>query len=138
MKYCITILLAIALFSCQKPANLNSELPLPNNLAGSWVNPIYTDSTIVFEKSQSVGNDEYGITLLSDGSLIEHKNSGWCGTPPISYADFNGVYTLKDSVLKICVGFWGGVADYQWKIVSLTDKQMKVINLNENYTVQPN
>lgn len=27
----------------------------------------------------------YGFTINPDGKFVEHKNAGWCGTPPILY-----------------------------------------------------
>ena len=62
-----------------------------------------------------------------------NKNAGWCGTPPISYADFEGTWKKSDSTISITVGYWGGLLDYQWKIVSIDNKSLTIVKLQEEY-----
>lgn len=96
------------------------------NLTGNWINPDYQDSLIVLEKSVSLKSDEYGISFKADSTLVERKNSGDCGTPPIVYGDFNGRWSVKDSAILIHVGYWGGTAFYRWKIISVTGEKLIV------------
>ena len=96
------------------------------NIIGNWVNPDYQDSLIVLEKSVSLKLNEYGISFKADSTLLERKNSGDCGTPPIAYGDFNGTWSVKDSTILIHVGYWGGTAFYKWKIISATDEKLIV------------
>ncbi|HVO75554.1 MAG TPA: hypothetical protein VMT35_16105, partial [Ignavibacteriaceae bacterium] len=56
--------------------------------------------------------------------------AGWCGTPPICYANFSGIWEFQgDSVLKIKVAYWGGMTEYNLKIISLDRREFKVMYL---------
>jgi hypothetical protein len=129
--FAITIFLSLLTFSCQKEKNYSIEL---DNLIGNWINPVYNDSLIIFERSGWTNIDSYCLSLKENGQLVERKNGGWCGTPPISYADFKGGWGLVDSLITINVGYWGGTAEYKWKVVSTTADRLKVIVLYQNYS----
>jgi hypothetical protein len=127
----IILLFALGLIACE-----TKELNLAGNedqMIGSWFNPQYTDSIVRYERSEGLVSNEYSFSFNEDHTFIERKNAGWCGTPPISYADFEGTWTLNDSVIEISVGFWGGTADYQWKILSLNNEVLKIKREEEIY-----
>ena len=130
----LTILLLITLFSlaifgCDKkedePINTNSTV-----LLGSWINPQYNESTITFERSVSLLDNQYGISFEQNNKLIERKNSGSCGTPPISYSNYAGNWMQKDSIITINVGYWGGTMDYTWKILTVNQVELIVDRLD--------
>lgn len=125
-------LIGLMIVSCEKnDDNINTKSnPL---IQGSWINPIYNDSTIILEKSNDLKSNDYGIAFNDNGLLVERKNSGWCATPPIAYSDFNGTWAIKDSVIQITVDYWGGKADYIWKIVSIDKYKLRIINRVEKY-----
>ena len=130
-KYLLLVCIFLALISCKEndfDSGENSE-----KLVGYWVNPTYQDSITILEKASKLSDNNYGIAFMSDGKLVERKNSGWCGTPPISYGDFNGTWEMKDPVISISVDYWGGKASYKWEIVSVTDDQLKVLVKEQKY-----
>ncbi|MHC1703629.1 MAG: hypothetical protein AB9846_06945 [Tenuifilaceae bacterium] len=124
--FALSILLLLALISCKKEdiSIINDE-----NLIGIWAYPVYNDSIITFNRSGNKNIDSYRLSILENGKLIERKNSGWCGTPPISYADFEGNWNLTDSILTISVGFWGGTEVHQWQVKQLNNKNLIVKTL---------
>jgi hypothetical protein len=127
-----TILLVfLALLACEE--NLENHAPEYNCLIGSWFNPRYNDSIVTYQRTEGLVENEYGFTFKEDKAFIERKNSGWCGTPPISYADFVGTWSRNDSILEINVTFWGGTADYTWKILSIDEAVLKINRLEEIY-----
>ena len=64
----------------------------------------------------------------SDGTMTERKNSGWCGTPPISYADYPGSWSvLNDTMINVTVGYWGGTINYKLDIETLNSELLKTI-----------
>ena len=127
----IVLLIVISLLSCEdKPENPAAGHDL---LIGTWFNPQYNDSIVTYEKSNGLVENEYSFSFQEDFTFIERKNTGWCGTPPISYADFEGTWTRNDSFVKITVGFWGGTVDYRWKILSLDESALKIERLEEAY-----
>jgi hypothetical protein len=103
-------------------------------LFGNWSNTSYNDSLIASTRVAELPDDEYGFSFLEDGVYIEHKNAGWCGTPPVTYASDTGSWSLIDSVIFIEVGYWGGNTFSEWKIKSISETTLEVIELNFEYT----
>jgi hypothetical protein len=123
-------LLACSLFACEK--NIENTPGNDDLLIGSWFNPQYNDSIVIFERSEGLVDNDYSFSFHEDHTFIERKNAGWCGTPPISYADFNGTWTRNDSIVTITVGYWGGMAEYIWKIVVIDEAKLEIIILEQN------
>jgi hypothetical protein len=126
----IVFVFTLTSISCEKN---NDLVKYPDSLIGNWINPRYSDSIVIFEKSADLKNNEYGLSFKQAGIFVERKNSGWCGTPPISYADYEGTWIKNDSIISITVGYWGGSADYNWKVVSINNGKLKIINVKEDY-----
>jgi hypothetical protein len=131
MKYSLLFLLALAIVSCSK--NEDDKPAGIDGLSGNWVNIQYQDSIIMLERSAALNENAYGFTFQDDGTFVERKNAGWCGTPPIVFADFDGTWSNKDSLVDISVGYWGGTALYEWKILSITDKKIKILVISQEY-----
>ena len=128
------LLFALILISCEKE---NEQIISTSDLLiGNWINPEYEDTFVTYSKSQGLINDQYGFTCNSDLSFVERKNAGWCGTPPISYADFNGTWIENDSIIEISVGYWGGKVEYQWKIIQIDNQSLKVLQLSAEYELE--
>jgi hypothetical protein len=124
------ISLLLILTACKKETQ--PYLEAPEGLFGCWINPQYSDSVVVYEKAPAL-IEGYGIKFRDNDSLIERKNAGWCGTPPITYSDFNGTYTVNDSIITASVGYWGGTTGYTWKLLSLSRRSLKLKLLNVVY-----
>ncbi len=132
MRYLFAVLiLSMLTFSCQKDETQDTGI---DSVIGNWSNPVYTDNTITFDKVFWINQDSYLLSIKNNGKLVERKNSGWCGTPPISYADFEGTWSLTDSIITIHVGYWGGNAYYRWKVTSASSSKLEVNVLTENYS----
>lgn len=137
MKTVNKIILFLSIFTliaCDKKDELN--LFDSEDLYGYWINPVSIDSISTFERVNSLKDNDYGIAFKSGYVFIERKNSGWCGTPPISYADYGGTWSQTDSIVNITVGYWGGSADYQWKIISIDKNELKISRLKEEYHIE--
>lgn len=127
----LLIVLLSIFVSCDNEPELKSEnLSL---LTGNWISPVYTDSIYTFTRAASLKENDYGLTFKADNQLIERKNAGWCGTPPVAYSDYSGTWTEADSTLYISSFFWGGTVHYQWKIVSLDNQYLIVKVIREDY-----
>jgi hypothetical protein len=130
-KVLIIFLLIVALAACKK----NDEpivIDDSNLLIGNWINPTAMDTLWKYERANSLIENDYGFSFEQGQAFIERKNAGWCGTPPITYANFDGTWTSNDTIINITVDYWGGTADYQWKIISL-DESSLVIYRTEVY-----
>lgn len=132
MKQIFTLLLLLLLAAaCRKSDSIASDKN--NYLLGCWVEPVYADSLVTYSRAQTLPEDGYGIVFQSDQQFIERKNAGWCGTPPITYANYTGSWSLTDSIVDIAVPYWGGGADYQWKLLSVDAHTLRVYTISAVY-----
>jgi hypothetical protein len=128
MKILIPFFLIIAyvLPSCEKD---NIEIDPDNLLIGVWINDGFRDDVTIYKRSDEFTNN-YCYLFKSDGTLTERQNVGWCGTPPISYADYEGTWEIaNDTLISITVGSWNGDRSYRLDIESVDSEALKVIIL---------
>lgn len=129
LPFFILIVLAIAA-SC----SLNEETDYKDDpLVGSWIQQEYADSTFVMKRAAGLKDNDYGFTMEANHQFIERKNAGWCGTPPISYADFEGTWTYEDSILQIEVEYWGGMASYTWKVLWVDQDELIIYPIDQEF-----
>ncbi len=103
------------------------ELKDSRFLLQKWVQEDYDQNGFRYKSASSFESDKPGIEFLKDGSLIKRQNAGWCGTPPISYDNFDGKWErISDNEIKIEHRFWGGTSIANVRIVSLTETEMIV------------
>jgi hypothetical protein len=119
----IVLALSLILLSCQRvvPSGEFSQLK------GYWEAPQYTDSLVTYSSCSSLPDNDYGFAFMEEGVFLERKNAGSCGTPPITYADYEGTWSISDSLISISVPYWGGSIQYSWKLVSVNQNELKII-----------
>lgn len=127
----IVSIILIFLSSCEKEEKI--IIDNDNYLIGSWIGSGYEDNLRIMTRADKLKENNYGFTFFSDGKFIERKNAGWCGTPPISYADYEGAWIqTADSLVDIKVGYWGSVTSYKIGIVSLDVTTLKFVYRYDN------
>jgi hypothetical protein len=119
----LLIISLVLLFSSCKKDEINFD---PNNpIIGIWNLAEYTDDAQVYTRNTEF-IDENCYEFKSDGTMLERKNAGWCGTPPITYADYAGTWSvINDTLLQVVVAYWGGNTTYQLDIESVDSKHLK-------------
>ncbi|OBY63203.1 hypothetical protein [Polaribacter reichenbachii] len=123
-KNFIILLFTAMLFSCESNTNDENITIDPDNLLlGNWVNPEYENETTTFKRSSVLPDESYGITFKKTGEFIE-RTSGWCGTPPLSYFNVDGSFTLENDVINISTTSYPSF--YGWKIVEITETNLVV------------
>lgn len=87
--YLLFLLPILNLTSCKEKV---SEQTSADDIFGCWVYYKQQDSINVMHKAAGLDSNNYGFIMFPDGNFLERKNAGWCGTPPIYYANsfFNG------------------------------------------------
>jgi hypothetical protein len=121
------LMLGMILFSCERDLPEAELLGDNREVIGTWVETEYASEVRWLERREELDPDRYGFTLRESGEFIEHKNGGWCATPPISYASFEGNWmVLSDSLLAITVGYWGGTMSYQIRLVSVEQDKLAI------------
>ncbi|HBC78188.1 MAG TPA: hypothetical protein DEO60_13680 [Bacteroidales bacterium] len=109
----------------------NIQIDPGNLLIGTWNYSDYNENDNVFIRSNEF-TENHCYKFNSDGTMTEKKNSGWCGTPPISYAEYPGTWNIiNDTLIQISVGYWGGNTKYKLDIQSLDPNFLKVSYVSE-------
>ena len=103
-----------------------------NLLLGVWnYSDFNNNDNIYIRSNEFIENHCYKFN--SDGTMSERKNSGWCGTPPITYADYQGTWNIiSDTLIQINVGYWGGTTKYKLDIQSVDSNVLKVSYVPED------
>ena len=127
------MLFMMFVFSCAEQSLLEEQ---ELDIKGFWINQETSDTIYTYERSSSLKEGDYGFAFNDGGVFIERKNIGWCGTPPISYGDFEGIWSLQDSIIDITVDFWGGTADLKWKVILLDEQKLSVTWLDQEFNYQ--
>ncbi len=124
--------LLLSVWGCQQEEEF--KILEDNMIVGNWVNPqMVSDTLWQYDRATALVPSDYCFSFQSDLKFVERKNSGWCGTPPVAYGDFEGTWSQNDSTLNINVGFWGGDVDYKWKIISLDENKLTIYKVKEDY-----
>ncbi len=126
-KWLGMILSVVFLASCAEMYKPSEMLGENEEIVGTWVEESLEDQVTRLQRAENLAQDKYGFIIREDGTFIERKNATWCGTPPLSYDNFEGTWeALSDSLLDITVGYWGGTITYQMRIVSLDEQYLRI------------
>ena len=115
-KAIITFSLLVIIAGCSKES---IQVDPDNLLIGIWNYSDFSGNATVYTRSNDF-IDGPCFKFNDDGTMTERKNSGWCGTPPISYADYPGTWTIiNDTLIQISSEYWGGTINYKLDIESI-------------------
>ena len=134
MRTIILFLFVLAFIACEDSDDL--KIDSTSDLLGYWITPAINDTIYTYERANALKDNDYGFAFKSDQVFIERKNSGECATPPIAYSDFEGNWSANDSIINITVEYWGGMADYKWKIVKLDNTSLSLSKLEQEYNYE--
>lgn len=129
-------LLAVLISSCTDSLTDIEKSFTLSEIEGYWIDGEYTDSTITYTRASALADNQYCFGFQANGKFVEQKNAGWCGTPPISYAHYEGEWSVQDSVISISVPYWGGMSHYKWKITALNQNQLSYSILETDFEEQ--
>lgn len=124
VKAASLLLVPVLLFSsCKKDKD-----PQGNpSITKTWVFEKYENDIAEYSAASQLNNEKAGYIFKSNGQLVERANSGWCGTPPIAYSNYDGKWNLvNDSKIDIKGKFWGGDKNYGIEIVSVTASTLRI------------
>ncbi|EZH75249.1 hypothetical protein ATO12_00290 [Aquimarina atlantica] len=128
----ITKILVTGILILAGSFNTVSEFDLENKLIGNWSYYSDNNESGVWTKVDKLDLTKSGLEFKEKGELIVRMNSGSCGTPPITYKNYNGTWKkISDSTLVLTHKFWGGVAKRSILIKTLNEKQLIFEALND-------
>ncbi|OBX27254.1 hypothetical protein LX77_02780 [Gelidibacter algens] len=100
-----------------------------DKLVGHWIKPVANDTELKLDRANALKKDAYGISFLTESNCIE-RSSGWCGTPPLIFADFQGSWKRNDSIITITIdNGMNGLEAINWKIKTLDDQSLVIERL---------
>ena len=136
MRRVAFLIVMVLMVSCEKDLMELEALGSNAGIVGTWVENEYKGDTLFLQRNGAFDKEKYGFTINEDGTFVEHKNAGWCGTPPITFDSFDGTWkAVSDSLIDITVAYWGGMMTYQIRIVSLDAEELAIRYLyTENRT----
>ena len=112
-------LISISFLSCERnPLYIDG---VAGKLVGHWIDQDYSETLYTLKRASHIPKDTYGWTFNKDGTLTQRGNSGFCGTPPIVYSDYEGVWSERDSIIEIEYEFWGGLISLEWHIIEISE-----------------
>jgi hypothetical protein len=112
--------------SCSK-----DEIPIDkdNLLLGVWNYTRADNEVFIYSRAQSFSQC-LGYTFREDGSLVERGLAGFCATPPVSYSDYQGTWTiLSRNMVKVDVSNYDGPKSYRMEIRSVDNDSLKVVRI---------
>ena len=95
------------------------------DLVGVWIlETKEADGIQVFARAPSLSGNHLGYEFSEHGGLMVHK-PGWCGTPPTTWMDHEGLWNLVDDrLLDIRHAWRGRPQEYQLEIISLDQRRL--------------
>lgn len=93
-------------------------------LEGAWsiLGGPQSDGSFFLSKIDSLDHDIEAISFKMDGKLTKRQNIGRCGTPPITYGNYEGTWKpLSDSSVRVRYRYWQGEIEEDWLITGLNE-----------------
>jgi hypothetical protein len=116
-------LVVLTVAACSK-----DELKIDENnlLVGTWTYSYSSLNGSVYSRSKEFVQAQ-GYKFSPDGSLVERNIAGWCGTPPVSYSDYEGDWSfLTGNQILINRASYDGTRSYKLQIDLVTKDSLKV------------
>ena len=118
----IILIFFIAIISCSKD---EFTIDQDNLIIGTWTYSGNQDDILIFNRNNEFINNQC-FRFESDGTLTERANSGFCGTPPISYADYRGNWVpVNDTLILVRVDSWNGLTEFKLDIEFVGPSRLK-------------
>lgn len=128
MKTSMTLAVAVGMMllmtACTSTSEPAREIDSSASLIGVWVlEDNEADGIQVFARAASLTGSHLGYEFSEHGGLMVHK-PGWCGTPPIAWVNYEGLWDLvDDQLLDIRHAGPGSPQGYQLEIISLSQRR---------------
>lgn len=126
------ILLAITIISLGlKPIQSNIKLG-EKDLIGFWIEDKNSNGNGHFFKKNKFKRNNSGFQFKKNGQLVARFNNSFCGTPPITYENTNGKWSInEDNVVKIEYDSYAGIIIEKWRIMKFSEKEIRKYTLTE-------
>ena len=124
--FLILAIISLLLNSCTKD---EPKIDPEYSLIGTWSNSGFEENAMVFIRSNEF-TDNNCYRFNPDGTLIVRQNSGWCGTPPISYSNYPGSWmVINDTLIRVEASYWGGKTSYMLDVEEVNLNTLRIITV---------
>lgn len=115
----------LLLTACTSTSEPDSGTLVSSALVGVWVFESETESGAkVYTRAAALTGDRPGYEFQEHGGL-KVRTSGWCGTPPLSWSNLEGLWDqVEERLLEIRHSWRGGPQEYQLEIISLGPRRL--------------
>ncbi|MFC3199914.1 hypothetical protein ACFOET_20005 [Parapedobacter deserti] len=99
----------------------------PNNpLLGTWVQAGSEENAVIYTRASRLKNDDYGMIFQANGQVVMRQIAGWCATPPVAYANYEGRWNQSGATLQVTTHYeWMPSETKQtWQILSIDSKRL--------------
>jgi hypothetical protein len=122
-------LLILTLFVAGLTACQPFQIADPDNadpVIGVWVYDGWsqTDTASIYVLRNRLADNQYGYVFKPGGKMVQRVNSGWCGTPPITTADYSGTWQTQGNRLVLRSENWSGPTTQTLTIVRRQGNQL--------------
>lgn len=119
------IVFAVAIMFCfmnmRCEPNEEGLMDSDNLLIGHWAEPEYNEQTVIFSRVNKLPSEGYGISIKAKNDFVE-RSSGWCGTPPLVFSDYEGKWELTEDIISVTQDHFPN--NYAWRILSLNENEL--------------
>lgn len=100
-----------------------------NPLLGTWVQMGYEENAVIYTRAPRLKDDRPGMVIQADGHVVLRGIAGWCATPPVTYANYEGRWSKSGRVFRTTVHYqWIPEASVQEReVVSVDNKQLVLV-----------
>jgi hypothetical protein len=122
----LVFLLSFIVSSCSKN---DIKIDKDNLLIGTWIFSHSSATGSVYSRAKDF-TQTYGYRFNLDGTLTERNLSGFCATPPVSYSDYTGNWTiLQDNLIQVIRTNYDGPKSYKLEIQLVTTDSLMALQI---------
>ncbi len=121
-----TALCLVGLLSAVSCGPADPTSPASPSIYGAWGAESFDPDSgvLIYTRLESLTGNRGGYEFGLRGSLLV-RNFGWCGTPPYSYANFEGAWQQEqDHVLTLSYFELFDIQDFRLEILELTASEL--------------
>jgi hypothetical protein len=114
------------LCSCSKEDAIIPPHQYEKAILGYWNFEDANTEHTIYKHAEDFSNTP-GFKFLEDGRIIDRKNIGFCGTPPITYQNYTGTWEFIDeNTIQVVSHDWTGEVKFKIYIKELNETFMSV------------
>ena len=119
------LILVLLLAACTSTSEPDPGPGPHGSLVGVWVFEAETENGAkVYSRAAALSGERSGFEFGQHGGL-KVRTAGWCGTPPLTWANLDGLWDeVAPGLLKICHAWRGAPRQFELEIISVDARRL--------------